>query len=108
LPAFALYPCDNRALGRAVLRAGHPALPNGTSRVSALEGGRMPLFLSKFSYTPETWARLIANPEDRRKTAQAYIESVGGKLHGSFISTKASQLHHTSVHSAGHTGGLIY
>jgi hypothetical protein len=33
----------------------------------------MPLYLSKFSYTPETWARLISNPEDRRKAAQAYI-----------------------------------
>lgn len=42
----------------------------------------MPLYLSKFSYTPETWARLINNPEDRRKAAQTYIESVGGKLHG--------------------------
>ena len=42
----------------------------------------MPLYLTKFSYTPETWARLIANPEDRRTAAQAYIESVGGKLHG--------------------------
>jgi uncharacterized protein with GYD domain len=42
----------------------------------------MPLYLSKFSYTPETWGRLINNPEDRRKAAQAYIESVGGKLHG--------------------------
>ena len=42
----------------------------------------MPLYLSKFSYTPETWARLIAHPEDRRATAQAYIESVGGTLHG--------------------------
>jgi uncharacterized protein with GYD domain len=42
----------------------------------------MPLYLSKFSYTPETWAKLIANPEDRRKAAQEYIESVGGKLHG--------------------------
>jgi uncharacterized protein with GYD domain len=42
----------------------------------------MPLYLSKFSYTPETWARLIGNPEDRRKAAQSYIESVGGKLHG--------------------------
>src|SRR4026208_873628 len=45
-------------------------------------GGTMPLYLSKFSYTSETWARLIANPEDRRKAAQLYIESVGGKLHG--------------------------
>ena len=42
----------------------------------------MPLYLSRFSYTPETWARLIANPEDRRKAAETYIESVGGKLHG--------------------------
>ena len=42
----------------------------------------MPLYLTKFSYTPETWARMIRNPEDRRKAAQTYIESVGGKLHG--------------------------
>ena len=42
----------------------------------------MPLYLSRFSYTPETWARLMANPEDRRKAATQYIESVGGKLHG--------------------------
>ena len=42
----------------------------------------MPLYLSKFSYTPETWAKLIGNPEDRRRAAQSYIESVGGKLHG--------------------------
>ena len=42
----------------------------------------MPLYLSRFSYTPETWARLMRKPEDRRKAAQAYIESVGGKLHG--------------------------
>ena len=42
----------------------------------------MPLYLTKFSYTPETWARLIGNPEDRRAAAQEYIESVGGKLHG--------------------------
>ncbi len=42
----------------------------------------MPMYLSRFSYTPETWARLIANPEDRRKAARTYIESVGGTLHG--------------------------
>ena len=42
----------------------------------------MPLYLSKFSYTPETWAKMIGNPEDRRKAAKTYIESVGGKLHG--------------------------
>ena len=42
----------------------------------------MPLYLTKFSYTPETWARMIAHPEDRRAAARAYIESVGGTLHG--------------------------
>ncbi len=42
----------------------------------------MPLYLTTFSYTPETWARLIGNPEDRREAARSYIESVGGKLHG--------------------------
>jgi uncharacterized protein with GYD domain len=40
------------------------------------------MYLTRFSYTPETWARLIENPEDRRAAAKAYIESVGGKLHG--------------------------
>jgi uncharacterized protein with GYD domain len=42
----------------------------------------MPLYLTKFSYTPATWSRLIGNPEDRRQAARTYIESVGGKLHG--------------------------
>ena len=42
----------------------------------------MPFYLSRFNYTPEAWARLIGNPEDRRKAAQTYIGSVGGKLHG--------------------------
>ena len=42
----------------------------------------MPMYLTQFSYTPETWARLIRNPEDRRAAARQYIESVGGKLHG--------------------------
>jgi uncharacterized protein with GYD domain len=42
----------------------------------------MPLYLTRFSYTPETWARLIQHPEDRRAAATQYIEAVGGKLHG--------------------------
>ena len=39
-------------------------------------------YLTRFSYTPETWARMMKNPEDRRIAATKYIESVGGKLHG--------------------------
>jgi uncharacterized protein with GYD domain len=42
----------------------------------------MPFYLTKFSYTPATWAKLMKNPEDRRDAAKQYIEAVGGKLHG--------------------------
>jgi uncharacterized protein with GYD domain len=42
----------------------------------------MPLYLTRFSYTSETWARLAQKPEDRRNAARTYIEAVGGKLHG--------------------------
>ena len=42
----------------------------------------MPFYLTKFSYTPATWTKLMNNPEDRRDAARQYIEAVGGKLHG--------------------------
>ena len=42
----------------------------------------MAVYLMRFSYTPETWSKLIQNPEDRRDAARAYIEQVGGALHG--------------------------
>ena len=42
----------------------------------------MPMYLMRFNYTPETWARLAKKPEDRREAGRSYIESVGGKLHG--------------------------
>jgi len=44
------------------------------------------MYLTRFSYTPETWGRLMKQPEDRRDAARAYIESVGGKLHGFWYS----------------------
>lgn len=42
----------------------------------------MPLYLTRFSYTPATWSKLLKNPEDRRTAARQYIEAVGGKLQG--------------------------
>lgn len=42
----------------------------------------MPLYLTRFSYTPETWNAMIQKPEDRREMASVIIESVGGKLQG--------------------------
>jgi uncharacterized protein with GYD domain len=42
----------------------------------------MAMYLTRFSYTPETWARLREHPEDRSAALAAYLESVGGKVHG--------------------------
>ncbi len=42
----------------------------------------MGMYLTKFSHTPETWAGLLANPEDRRAVLGPVFEAVGGKLHG--------------------------
>ena len=42
----------------------------------------MSTYLMRFSYTPETWNKLIQNPEDRRDAARAYAEQVGGSLLG--------------------------
>jgi uncharacterized protein with GYD domain len=50
--------------------------------MKAKEEIAMPLYLTRFSYAPATWAKLIKNPEDRKLAAKQYIESVGGKLHG--------------------------
>ena len=42
-----------------------------------------PLYLTRFSYTPANWAKLIfKDPEDRQAAAKQHIEAVGGKLHG--------------------------
>jgi uncharacterized protein with GYD domain len=50
--------------------------------MKAKEEIAMPLYLTRFSYTPATWAKLVKHPEDRRLAAKQYIESVGGKMHG--------------------------
>ncbi|HUZ39282.1 MAG TPA: GYD domain-containing protein [Streptosporangiaceae bacterium] len=42
----------------------------------------MAMYLTAFSHTSETWARMLARPEDRRKVLGPVIESLGGKLHG--------------------------
>ena len=40
----------------------------------------MPRYLFQFSYTPEAWAALVANPADRRSDIQALAEKLGGHL----------------------------
>jgi uncharacterized protein with GYD domain len=46
----------------------------------------MPMFLTRFSYSPETWARLRERPEDRTTSVRESIEVVGGTLHGLWYS----------------------
>ena len=58
-----------------------PAVPTGFSQHDTAKAASH-FYLTRFSYTPETWVRLMKNPEDRRDAARKYIESVGGKLHG--------------------------
>lgn len=42
----------------------------------------MALYLTRFSWPAETWAKLIENPEDRRGPVGELAEAVGGKLLG--------------------------
>jgi uncharacterized protein with GYD domain len=50
--------------------------------IGARKGGAMPLYLSAFSQTPETWAKLISNPENRREALAPVMEAAGCTLHG--------------------------
>lgn len=42
----------------------------------------MPHYFVRFSYPPEVWAGLIANPEDRRDEIRKIAEPLGGSLVG--------------------------
>lgn len=45
----------------------------------------MPYYLVQATYTPEAWACLVENPEDRREALSAMAEGAGGALHGSWL-----------------------
>jgi uncharacterized protein with GYD domain len=36
--------------------------------------------MTQFAYTPETWAALTRNPEDRSKALRRLLENMGGRL----------------------------
>lgn len=46
----------------------------------------MPLYMTQFSYTPEAWAALAKNPENRSVAVKALFEKVGGRLIGMYYS----------------------
>ena len=46
----------------------------------------MSLYMVQFSYTPEAWAALAKNPEDRSAPVKALFDKVGGRLLGMYYS----------------------
>ena len=42
----------------------------------------MPLYMSTFDYTPEVWAELVNEPENRTETVSRLLENAGCKLKG--------------------------
>lgn len=45
----------------------------------------MPNYLLQASYTPEAWARMVANPQDRTEAVRTPIEKLGGRLNTVFF-----------------------
>jgi uncharacterized protein with GYD domain len=52
---------------------------------ASYEEESMPHYLSQVSYTPEAWARLVANPQDRIEAVRGPIEKLGGRIHNAFF-----------------------
>lgn len=50
----------------------------------------MSTYLTAFRQTSDTWAKLIANPEDRRETLAPVFEAAGGKLLGYWYASARS------------------
>jgi uncharacterized protein with GYD domain len=42
----------------------------------------MPLFLARFGYTPEAWAGLVKDPQNREEAIRPVVEAAGAKLQG--------------------------
>ena len=45
----------------------------------------MPYYLVQSAYTPEAWATLIKNPQDRNEAVRPAIERLGGRLHSAWF-----------------------
>jgi uncharacterized protein with GYD domain len=46
----------------------------------------MPLYMTQFAYTSESWAALVDNPEDRSAPVREVVEAMGGRLIGWYLS----------------------
>jgi uncharacterized protein with GYD domain len=43
-------------------------------------GGAMPRYLIQAAYTPEAWATMVKNPQDRAKAVKKMVDDAGGSL----------------------------
>src|ERR1051325_5050467 len=48
--------------------------------------GPMAHYLLQLSYTPEAWAALVMNPQNRAKAVEAVLAKLGGKMEQSYLS----------------------
>ena len=46
----------------------------------------MPHYLIQVTYTPEAWASMVANPQDRIAAVTPAVERLGGKIVGGWVS----------------------
>jgi uncharacterized protein with GYD domain len=46
----------------------------------------MPLYMVQFAYTPEAWADLVENPQDRSAAVRELTEALGGRLLSWYLS----------------------
>ena len=46
----------------------------------------MPLYMTQFAYTPEAWAALTRNPENRGEAFGNLAQTMGGRLHSFYNS----------------------
>ena len=49
----------------------------------------MPLFMAQFAYTPQAWAALIHEPQDRAAASDALLRHFGGHLIGLYYTPGA-------------------
>jgi len=49
----------------------------------------MPLFMAQFAYTPQAWAALIHEPQDRAAASDALLKHFGGRLIGLYYTPGA-------------------
>lgn len=46
----------------------------------------MPYYLIQTAYTPDSWAKMIKNPQDRVEIVRPAIEGLGGRIDAAYIS----------------------